>query len=517
MDEALRHVLSEQQKLLKREDSGELTSLISALGELALRTSRMLAEGFNRARSTAALTREAKDIEATADALSESLWRPIQVSVSAIYERIEKSMQPTPGKYGFAAEVRAHYHNLRLRLIEQLVGARMLALSSDLGDESERIWQQFLERHLGPLFRVLRGGFVYDHEGNKSCQIDLIVVPADAHVFVPGDSEGGKAHVLIDTVIAAIMVTANLTSDKLISDWKKLQSLPLFAEQAKDYPQLAEHPWPLCYVVAAQSDSAEELKAAWLTMCADSVPRVVPQFVIALDTGFIYSGARRWPAPQFPTNYTAATDVHIETGVYAGLGLAWLIAQHQGRLAVIQNQALGAINRFARLIDRAMLRAEGVPPTYSRRFDTMFQRGPIAGVMEWGSVSCWAHNKLQLRCIARTRPDTNVRSEIELLQPGANPGDYDWRSYTEVLRWFTYDSDVIAGRLIAVEEWMNHKSAIEHKRRIAVFDSVTGKEITGPLVDTLNSPAEVESIRPAVEPTLPADTSVPSIPPESVS
>lgn len=323
MDEALRHVLSEQQKLLKREDSVELTSLFSSLCALAFHTSTMLAEGFNRPRSTAALTTEAKAIEAAADALSESLWRPIQVSVSAIYERIEKSMQPSPGKYGFAAEIRAHYHNLRLRLIEQLVGARMLALSSDLGDESERIWQQFLERHLGATFRVLRGGFIYDHEGNKSSQIDLIVVPADAHVFVPGDSEGGKAHVLIDNVISAIMVTANLTVEKMTSDWKKLQSLPVFTEQTKDYPRLTEHPWPLCYVVAAQSDSAEELKAAWLAICTDGIPRVVPQFIVTLDMGYIYSGARKWPAPQFPTNYVAATDVHAESGVYAGLGLAW--------------------------------------------------------------------------------------------------------------------------------------------------------------------------------------------------
>jgi hypothetical protein len=139
----------------------------------------------------------------------------------------------------------------------------------------------------------------------------------------------------------------------------------------------------------------------------------------------------------------------------------------------------------------------------------MFQRGLIAGVIEWGGVSCWAHNRLQLRSIARTRSDTQIRPEIELLQPGANPADYDWRSYTQVLRWFTYGSDVVAGRLIAVEEWLNHKSATEHQRRIAVFDSVTGQEITASLVDTLNSASDVETIRIAVESTLPPDVRAP--------
>jgi hypothetical protein len=86
-------------------------------------------------------------------------------------------MRPEPGRYGFAGEIRAHYHNMRLRLLEQMIGARMLALSSDLGDETERIWQQFLEQHLGPMFRVLRGGYICDHAGNKSCQVEMIVSP----------------------------------------------------------------------------------------------------------------------------------------------------------------------------------------------------------------------------------------------------------------------------------------------------------------------------------------------------
>lgn len=55
-------------------------------------------------------------------------------------------------------------------------------------------------------------------------------------------------------------------------------------------------------------------------------------------------GRLLFPRPQFKTNYVAATDFHAESGVYPGLGLAGLLAQHHGRQAIIQNQALGAIN-----------------------------------------------------------------------------------------------------------------------------------------------------------------------------
>ena len=300
MEQALRHILSEQEKLLKRPDRDALLGALLPLNRLAISTGNQLAEGFNRAKSTGHLTKEAKEVEKVVDDLSESLWMLIPVSVSSIYERIEASFAKQPGERGLRADTRAHYHNLRIRLLEQLLGAWMLVLPSDRGHENEHIWQQFLERHLGPMFRVLTGGHICDHVGNVSCQIDLIVVPANAHVFVPGDSDHGKAQVLVDQVISAIMVTANLTAAKLKSDWKSLQSIPAFPEMEKDHPYLKGHPWPLCYMLAAQSDPAEDLEKAWQEICREGMIQVVPQLVVTLDTGFLYCGLRKWPCPRGP-------------------------------------------------------------------------------------------------------------------------------------------------------------------------------------------------------------------------
>ncbi len=489
LEQALRHVLSEQEKLLKRDDRAELTPILTPLSQLAIKTSNLLAEGFNRVKVTSHLTNDARKIEKTIDDLSETLWTFIPVSVSAIYERVEKSLTRKEGKRGFVADARAYYHNLRLRLLEQTLGARMLVLNSDLGDESERIWQQFLEQHLGPTFRVLRGGHICDHDGRTSCQIDLIVVAAGAQVFVPGDSDGGKAQVLIDQVISAIMVTSNLTADKLKDDWKKLQSIPVYTQLEKDFGFFKGHPWPLCFFLAAQSEPGEKLKEAWCDLCHQGFIKVIPQFIISLDTGFLYSGATKWPKPRFPSNYIEADHVSVESGIYSGLGLAWLIIQHQGRLAAIRKEALGPVSRFAHLLDEAMVREEGVPPTYSPRFDSMFRQQKIAEIFEWGGVSCHAHNRLPLNCLGKiVEGTTNIfdtymfrdGTDVEALRSATN-----FFGYTNHLRWFRYPATIVGGEFLAIEEWIEPTSKTEHRQRIAIFNVITGEEITGSKVESL--------------------------------
>jgi hypothetical protein len=83
---------------------------------------------------------------------------------------------------------------------------------------------------------------------------------------------------------------------------------------------------------------------------------------------------------------------------------------------------------------------------------------------------------------------------MELLLQGVDPNDLDFRSYVKWLRWFRYGVTATAARLIAVEEWLNHKSKTDHKRRIAVFDTLTGQEIIGPRVDALTLVSEVAVI-----------------------
>lgn len=498
VEQAMRHVLSEQEKLLKMEDATDFISLFLPMNELACETSRLLTENKFPA-SIKKLTKKAKLIEDRADKLSAALWRPILISLSAIFERIEESLKKKSGEHGLRADTRAQYHNLRIRLLEQLIGARMLVNNSDLGDENERIWQEFLERQLGPMFRVLRGGHISDYSGNVSGQLDLIVVPSNAQVFMPGDSNHGKAQVSVDQVISVIMIKSSLTKSEFQKDWKVLQSIPCYKEMEKDYPGLKGHPWPFCYIVSAQGDTADKIKDQWVACCKLAPLNIVPQLVVMLDSGYMYSGARKWPCPRYPGNYTENDQVECVAGVNAGLGLAWLVSQQQGRLAVMQNQSLSRVNRFAQLIDKSGM-GSGLPPTYSRRFDTSFQTNTIAGVVRWGNVARWAHNKLLLRCLAKDGVEDGTNQSIAFAYTLPEQDEQNIKSSfdTSHYRWFRYGSDVMAGRLLAVEEWLNCKSKDKHQRRVAVFDTTTGEEITHGRLASLSAPAELTSLEPEI-------------------
>ena len=123
-------------------------------------------------------------------------------------------------------------------------------------------------------------------------------------------------------------------------------------------------------------------------------------------------------------------------------------------------------------------------------------------------MGCLCHNRLQLHCLKRKQEGARKIWEVALLLPGVDPDALDNRSYVEQLRWFRYGMIAAAGRLIAVEEWLNHKSKADHKRRIAVFDTLTGEEITGPSVDALTAVSEVESIRAVIEAELSLSSTV---------
>jgi hypothetical protein len=491
IEQALRFVLDEQAKLLARPDVAELTDAIMALNKLALETQAAIALGLPRLKSAKQLIKQAREAETVCDDLSEKLWRPIPVPVCAIFEKLENALHPKEDVYGAAAELRSHYQGIRVRLLEQTLGARFLESNSDLGLEMERIWQQFLQRSLGPGVRVLTGGVITDYQGNRSKhQIDLIVAPAEAHVTFPGDSEG-KAHVPVDQVISAIMIKSTLKGSDLRTDWEALKDIPLYPQMVTDHPMLQPRPnlqahaWPLRYIIGSQSDPIDNLKAAWEKAVAEQAGPV-PELVITLDSGFLYSGGSCWPRPRFPSNYTEPDQVMKQTDNYSGLALGWLITQHQARLAVIQRRTLGPIQRQAGSLDTAML-TQATPFTHSMKFDTMFRMSPLAGNFKWGRSSRHAHNRLSLNTV-------ELAHNRSLCLPGVDPEKAVYPNQDAGVRWFRYGVSHTAGSLLALEEWLDPIDPIKHAKRIAVFDTTTDQEVTGPQVDALPSVLQVESL-----------------------
>lgn len=478
---AVEHVLSEQAKLLKRTDCAELVEPARLMSELASATMKVLRDGVHKIKTTEQLTTMAREIERKIDHYSAASWTPVGISVSSIYERVEETFTFThlEDKLGLqtAIGVRNHFQNVRLRLLEQLLDARALQNIADQGSQPERIWLQFFQRQLGSRFQVLQGGHVFDYKGHQAPnQIDILIVPSDAQIIVPGDAEGGKVHVFADQVVAAVMVASTLSPAKLASDWKALSAIELLFDTEKETPQIKKPSWPLCYIVSRQSPPLKELYDPWVKCFRETGSRFVPQFLVSLDSGYAYSGATAWPRPCFPANYIAGEEVCSEEDVYSGLGLAWMLTQIRGRLAVMENRDPRPVHRFARLLDDASLKS-ATPPTFSHRFFTMLQRQDVAGVLKWGQHTIFAHNQMQLRSL---RVDLPGREDVRLshfFMDGTSEEGVDFRNESQFLRWFHFPLAWTAGRFVALEERIKPVTGRAWPARIAVFDTETGQEV----------------------------------------
>ncbi len=481
LEKALHHVLAEQSRVLLHTKSSLMIREAKELGDLASATWKLLSQGMHKVRCIDSLIAQARNIENAIDDITQANWFYLDISVSTIYERTAESfaLRPVEKELGLKAAilVRNHFHNLRILLLEQLLGARMLINNNDYGTECERVWQQFFQRELGPDFRVLHGGHIIDYAGNDAnAQIDLVVVSADAHVITPSGSDGGKVNVLCDQVIAAIMTTSNLHPSKLREDWLKLERISGLFKFTDDFPEGKEQAWPLCYVIASQSVPLPKLVDQWLETVKESAEsKFIPQFIIALDSGYLYSGATSWPRPRYPRNYVNRDQVVKEEGIYAGLGIAWMVTQIRARAKLLQNKNHRTIARFTKLLDDATLKS-ATPATWSPRFDTFGSTRPIEGVFHWGSISQWIHNRLFLCSLAKATPD-NPEAFAHIVADGADVTKIPFHELHNHLRWFSHETQRSEGGILVFQEWKKHSDAAgAYSRSDAVFDANTGEE-----------------------------------------
>lgn len=483
LETALRHVLESQRKILAHRNAGLFLEGSLKLAELAGSTWDLIAQGYHRIEKTSRLTALAKECEEAIDEASEKNWSLMEVSVSAIYERIEETFRIQPVqerlKLKAALDVRNHFHNLRVALLGQSLNARMLINNSDYGSELQKIWQEFFQKELGSDFRVLEGGHIIDHAGNNAnAQIDLIVVSANAQVLTPSNLGGGRINVFCDQVIAAIMVTSVLRVKKLREDWTKLQRVSELFKFTDEFPDGKPQAWPLCYIVAGQSATWDKMKGAWETLVAESPDSsFVPQFLTSLDAGYLYSGATAWPRPHYPSNYVERNQIAGESGIWSGLGLAWILTQIRARHALMNGRPTRSIFRFTKLLDNAILK-RATPPTWSDRFDAMFKSYPIHGILRWGRNSQFPHNRLHLVSLAKQSSDAEPYEHYYRYKNDPEPLQSSPSGRSQFLRWFRHGASWDIGKLVVLEEWVSSEGeATSFLKSYAVFDFETGEEI----------------------------------------
>lgn len=103
--------------------------------------------------------------------------------------------------------------------------------TSDVGMTREDILMSFLRNHLPKRCEVIKGGFIFDKQGNESKQIDLIVTNDLTLQFNQFD----KSFNCVEGCNAAISVKSNLDKQQLFDALDNIASIPLMPDDAVNY------------------------------------------------------------------------------------------------------------------------------------------------------------------------------------------------------------------------------------------------------------------------------------------
>ena len=99
----------------------------------------------------------------------------------------------------------------------------LLENPADIGRAVESIYLEFLRKHVPAICDILQGGYVFNIEGNRSHQMDIIIHSGNTHRF---RDSSGQACATLEGTVAAIEITSFLGKKKIDDELKKFAHIP---------------------------------------------------------------------------------------------------------------------------------------------------------------------------------------------------------------------------------------------------------------------------------------------------
>ena len=110
-------------------------------------------------------------------------------------------------------DLKNHFKAMAIELKSKGEQASVFAHTSDTGTEREEAYRTFLERHFPKICDVFLGTYIFDMNGNKSSQMDVIVTDGHTPRFVMPD--GSKYIAPLEGSLAAVEVKSNLDKESI--------------------------------------------------------------------------------------------------------------------------------------------------------------------------------------------------------------------------------------------------------------------------------------------------------------
>ena len=106
------------------------------------------------------------------------------------------------------SDLAKYYGALAEQLASEAKQADLLRNPTAVGTDREEVYRRFLERHVPRLCEVFRGGYVFNLEGVRSRQVDVIVTAGTTPRFEMGS--GNQAIAPLEGTVAVAEVKSNL-------------------------------------------------------------------------------------------------------------------------------------------------------------------------------------------------------------------------------------------------------------------------------------------------------------------
>ena len=142
------------------------------------------------------------------------------------------------------SDLRDHYTSVAKELSSKARQAGLLNNPTGVGTEREEVYRAFLDRHVPKMCDVFLGGYIFDVEGNKSAQIDVIVTSGNAPRFRM--SSGNRFIAPLEGTIAVAEIKSHLSKDTLHDALNNCASIPCMPASegiVAPYLKLSEDNW----------------------------------------------------------------------------------------------------------------------------------------------------------------------------------------------------------------------------------------------------------------------------------
>jgi hypothetical protein len=263
----------------------------------------------------------------------------------------------------FFETLRNHLSDIGKALKNNADAASIFPNTGDIGLSREKTYADFLVTHCPANCKVSFGGFIFDQEGNRSQQIDVIITNSKTLQFNWLNRGGnGKIFACIDGCVAVASIKSNLTREELNNALANIASLPSMQPLTVDrippgVKIMGYDDWPYKIIYATTGATIKTTKAALNDYYNQNPYHKKPHIIHVIGEYVIIRRSKKHAPTKASEKLHLGHDFYYFPDKNNMVGLAQIIKD-------VQNFAQGS---------------EGVIYYYNKLFDNLMAQGVFEG------------------------------------------------------------------------------------------------------------------------------------------